>query len=811
MTNRAVLLRASRAAILSALVVALLATLLAAVPARAASSVEIQLRPLMGGRYEVGGWLAVAVTLVNDGEPTEGNLTASTDGGTVQRFVEMPAGARKVVTLYVQPEAFQRRVTVQFQEPNGTVEAEAELRVLEQSGSQVAIVGDGAGALRPQVTGAMDETAPEAIVIGPADIPERPEPLDGISALVWAADSSGLTESQRRSIERWVAGGGELIVVGGADWQARTAAFTNLLPTTSLAALDGIAQDGLAAWSGTPIPAVATDTVSSGPLHDDASALITAADGTVLLSMRPVGAGRTILVGTDLATGPYRAWEGSPRIWNRLIPTTASFDQFFGGGFPIAEESLNSMTQALSNLPSLEVPPAELLLAVIVAYILLIGPISYLVLRRMDRRELAWVTAPVLVVLFTACSFGIGNSMKGSDVITNQISLIRTSTAGGAATVQTYAGVFSPQRSTYDLRVEADALLARLRPASFGGPVVDTADVTVEQGNPAQLRDLAIGVFGFEGVRADAIIDYEPSIGLEWRLDEDGDLVGVVTNNGETPLVDVAYVSSSIGERIGNLAPGEEAEFRVPATNFNGSSASDQVYGFGGFDPADAEQRDLIMRRQVIDALVGYGSFVPGGIDIPSSGRGPFIIAWRAEEGPLPVLVDELVAQRYANTVEVLSVRKPIGTGEVTIRPAQMSIAVIATEGDANSGGPGMMFVGNGSVTYSITLPLEASNIEVSDLKIIIGPDPGMVFQDQGAFGGFWPAGFTADVRNPQTGEWVPLGDISQQATFEIEDSATAMSAGGRIEVRITGEQVNPNFGQASVFVSAEVDGVIAE
>jgi len=810
MTNRTVFARASRATLLSALVVALLATLLAAMPARAASTVEIQLRVLMGGRYEVGGWAAVAVTLVNDGEPTEGNLTADTDGGTVQRFVEMPAGARKVVMLYVQPEAFQRRITVAYQEPNGTVEAEAELRVLEQSGSQVAIVGDGTGALRPQVTGALDETAPEPIVIGPADIPERPEPLDGISALVWAADSSGLTEAQRRSLERWVAGGGELIVIGGADWQARTAAFADLLPLSSVAALDGVPHGALAAWSGSAAPAVAADTVSSGPLHDDATALITAEDGTVLLSMRPVGAGRTILIGSDLATEAYRGWEGSSRIWSRLIPATANFEQFFGGGFPIAEEALNSMTQALSNLPSLEVPPAELLLAVIVGYILLIGPISYLILRRIDRRELAWVTAPVLVVLFTACSFGIGNSLKGSDVITNQISLIRTSTAGGAATVQTYAGIFSPQRSTYDLRVEADALLARLRPPSFGGPVIQSADVTVEQGNPAQLRDLAIGVFGFEGVRADAIIDYEPSVTLEWRRDE-GDLVGVVTNNGDTPLSDVAYVSSSIGERIGDLAPGEEAEFRVPTTNFNGSSASDQVYGFGGFDPADPEQRDLIVRRQVIDALVGYGSFMPGGVDVPSSGRGPFIIAWRAEEGPLPVLVDELVAQRYSHTVEVLSVRQPIGTGEVTIRPAQMSISVIATEGDANSGGPGMMFLGNGSVTYSVTLPLEASNIEVSGLTIIVGPDPGMVFQDQGGFGGFWPAGFTAEVRNPQTGEWLALGDISQDANFEIDDPATAMSPGGRIEVRITGTQVDPNFGQASVFVSAEVDGVIAE
>jgi len=811
MTSRTLLSRASYTAVLAAVVMGLLATMLIVVPVRAASSVEIQLRALMGGRYEVGGWAAVSVTLINEGEPTEGNLTADTDGGTVQRFVEMPAGARKVVMLYVQPEAFQRRITVEFQEPNGTVEAEVEVRVMEQSGSQVAIVGDGTGALRPQVTGALDETAPEPITVGPGDIPERPEPLEGIGAMVWAADSSTLSEAQRRSIERWVAGGGELIVVAGADWQARTAAFADLLPLGSVAALDGIAHDELAAWSGAPAPAVAADTVASGPLRDDARALVTATDGTILLSMRPVGGGRTILVGTDLATEPYRGWEGSPRLWTRLIPANQNFDQFFGGGFPIAEEAMNSMMQALGNIPSLEVPPAELLLAVIVGYILLLGPISYLVLRRLDRRELAWITAPVLVVLFTACSYGIGNTLKGSDVITNQISLIRTSTAGGAATVQSYAGIFSPQRASYDLRVEADALMSRLRNLSFGGPEVRTAEVAMEQGNPAQLRDLAISVFGFEGVRADAVVDYEPALTISWRQDEEGDLVGTVMNTGDSPLSDVAYVSSSVGERIGDLAPGQEEEFTVPRTNFNGSSAADQVYGFGGFDMADPEQREIGVRRQVIDSLVGYGSFMPGGMDIPSAGRGPFLIGWRDEDGPLPVLVDGLVAERYSQLVEVLSVRPPLGTGEITIRPAQMSIAVIASDGDASSGGPGMMMIGEGSVTFGVTLPLEASGMAVSELTVIVGPDPHMVFNEQGGFGGFWPAGFTAEIRDPQTGEWSPLGDISQDSSFKIDDPATAISSGGRIEVRISGGQIDPNFGQASVFVSAEVTGVIGE
>jgi hypothetical protein len=66
-------------------------------------------------------------------------------------------------------------------------------------------------------------------------------------------------------------------------------------------------------------------------------------------------------------------------------------------------------------------------------------------------------------------------------------------------------------------------------------------------------------------------------------------------------------------------------------------------------------------------------------------------------------------------------------------------------------------------------------------------------------------------VRDPDSGEWTLLGDISQQNRFEIEDPATAISDTGRMEVRITGVEVDPNFGQMSVFVSAEASGVIAE
>ena len=177
----------------------------------------------------------------------------------------------------------------------------------------------------------------------------------------------------------------------------------------------------------------------------------------------------------------------------------------------------------------------------------------------------------------------------------------------------------------------------------------------------------------------------------------------------------------------------------------------------------------------------------------------------------MPVTVDDLVSQRYAQSVEVHSVRPSIGPGEVEISPAQMAVAIIGTEGDANNGGPGMVMLGEGSVTYSIALPLEATDMSVSELSLLVGPDPTMVLGEQGGFGGFWPLGFTMEIRNPDTGAWTLLGDISQDSRFDIDDPDTAISSTGRMEVRITGVEVDPNFGQMSVFVSAEATGVIGE
>ena len=311
---------------------------------------------------------------------------------------------------------------------------------------------------------------------------------------MWAADSSGLTEAQQRSLERWVAAGGQLVVLGGPDWQARTAAFDALLPLEHLASSDGSSAATLASWAGAAAPD-GTDplTAAVGDLRAGAVSLVRDPAGQTLFAAITRGAGRVSFVGIDLATEPFRTWAGAPALWTRLVPDDRIIEQWGGSG-PVDDEVANAMSQALANLPSLAVPPAELLLAVIVGYILLIGPLSYLVLRRLDRRELAWVIAPILVVVFSGVSYGIGASIKGSQIIVNQIAMVRTSTDGTAAIGLDLCGHLQPDPR--HVRPDACVETPCSRPCAANSfdptSVAPVVNYATEQGDPAHLRGLAV-------------------------------------------------------------------------------------------------------------------------------------------------------------------------------------------------------------------------------------------------------------------------------------------------------------------------------
>jgi hypothetical protein len=360
--------------------------------------------------------------------------------------------------------------------------------------------------------------------------------------------------------------------------------------------------------------------------------------------------------------------------------------------------------------------------------------------------------------------------------------------------------------------VHGDALLSSLQ----GSNVDPTAGATVanyatEQGDPAHLRGLAVSVFGLQAVRAEAVIPYTPSLRVTWSVTTSS-LDGRATNDGAKPMEDVAVISATGGVLVGTLAPGESKSFRMPMSVGPEISSSQQVYGTASYDTSSVAGRRILVRSQVIDALVGYGSGFPGKVGGVSTGvdRGPFVIGWQADETPLEVQLDGQVIQRYAQAVEVLSGQPTLGPGTVTIRPSQMTTEIVSTAGDAAQNQPGYVTLGNGEVTFRMSLPLEATGLVPTKVTIVSAGDPTSILFDQQNVGAFLPAGFRMTVYDIVQADWVDLGDLSQRSRFDVPDVSHVLDRSGRILVRITGSGVPKESGQVGVFAGAQVTGVLA-
>jgi hypothetical protein len=93
------------------------------------------------------------------------------------------------------------------------------------------------------------------------------------------------------------------------------------------------------------------------------------------------------------------------------------------------------------------------------------------------RTELTWVTLPVIVLLTTVGAHYLAVGMKGKELRTNQFDVVDCDAKSGLIRGVSYAGVFSPSTTQYDVGLRPSEKL-------LGAPPVQTEVVTTWLGLP---------------------------------------------------------------------------------------------------------------------------------------------------------------------------------------------------------------------------------------------------------------------------------------------------------------------------------------
>lgn len=581
--------------------------LLAATPAQAQQR-GIRLDAALGyeGMYRPSTWTPISITASNSGTSAQGTIQwkASNSDAVFSQPIDLPNGSQKHVALNVQLPSSARNGTLSFISDGKTL-AQITLRADELDSDQllVAVASSDSGLLNSLsgMTGS-NFTSARVAHIALADIPEHAAALASVNVLfVHDLDTSALSDSQRRALGAWASVGGQLVVSGGSG-DTRVAAGLGDLSLVDLpggyqqAPLKPLAS-GAAQQAGLPDSA----TISSATPRQGSSPRYSS-----LVYTRPTGGGQLIFTTFDLAA--LRGWAGEARFWggllenHRIQPIMQSIQQYNG-------------TSSWFALDSLVMVPVWGLLCIFALYILALGPINYLVLRKLRRLELAWVTIPALAVLFVAGIYVGGRAMRGGTTQIFQMNIFQSGATAADGIETSYTGIFSPNRDSYTIGFDPQTLLVQSDSGDgyYGSDRVRGQYLTDDTG--MKLWKEVVDIGEMRTVVSERTVANPAQASGKLRMTNTS-LSGSITYSG-IELEDAMVVhSTGNAQRLGRLRPNETKTIQISSTSPSIQSIS----------LADANH---VRRDQILQALP-YQM-----MNLPTSA---FLIGWQTTATTAPTI-----------------------------------------------------------------------------------------------------------------------------------------------------------------------------
>lgn len=539
------------------------------------------------------GVFPLVVSIENHGASADGALKVHslsyTDSLRSYAYpVSLPSGTRKQIIVYPDLNGYTDQISVSF---DGSARSQdVTLAVPYRQGTQIGLIGDEVGSLT------MLRVTPQSELRGgagrgakfsdcyarPEEAPERAVGYQELRALVLGDGAERLRPAQWAAIRQWVMEGGSLVMLGGAGaTYLRVPAAEPLLPISGLheTALGNFVLPSL----GKPLPDLPTGSVAvtSGTPKPGAATLATQ-NGQVLMATQSLGAGTILFVAFNPLEKPFHGWAGQRDLWLSLLHESAatvsaaalrdwtaqqtSFTEQnnpYGIGGPGGTPGRVTYTSNSVNPFRIKLPPITTIAWLFLAYFVLIIPVSYFILKKIGRLEWAWVTSPVLSVVF-AYAFYLFTAQLYQAGLSRRTAGVLVAAAGDPqARFDGFSEVFFPQGGSYKIDIPGTEAL-ELTPfvnneEDYGGGSSTQALDTVDVGR-VSAPGLNLGNLAFRRLYHTEPVGLGGAVTANLRMAADGrGLIGTVRNGTGYTLSEcgVLVPGSRLYAPVGDLAPGQ--------------------------------------------------------------------------------------------------------------------------------------------------------------------------------------------------------------------------------------------------------------
>ncbi len=573
------------------------------------------------GQYHVGHWFPAVVVVANAGGDLRGSIEWRFPGDSEPAFrydVDLPRGARKQVMLPVVTNSSSNLAVLRLL-VNGNPLVSRNVRLFPIDINEIAV-----GVISSDPTLLNSLTSAQLVkgyttVLSRLNLdllPAEARLLEGLDVIVLHdLASATLSDGQRGALGHWVRLGGTLLVSGGPDAGRVAAGLADLLPVDlggdlrANVPVDSIERLVGRRDLGNLLQGITANRISPRP---GARAI----DRSDLIIERDVGAGRVIFAAFDIAA--LRAWPGESDLWSLILAVEDRMQ--IGASFRVRGENLVRDTLQLG---ALSLPSPAILLLLIAIYITVIGPVNFLVLRRMRRVDLAWVTTPILVAIFLALTYGASFVLRGTRPQISQLALVQAfeGVPGGQSTA--FVSVFSPQRRTYTLGFAPDALVS---PGTFESFQFRSQPVNLSD-SAATVSDLLIDVSSLRTLLVEQPVADVPAVQSQLIRDPQR-LSGTLRNTSGETLRNAMIVVNDTAQTLGDVGAGASVEVSLSLGMHNAQTFPSQI----GV-PSDG----LFNQQRVLASVFGNDRFAFGGSNAQGRQGLPerdaaYLLAWRDQQ-----------------------------------------------------------------------------------------------------------------------------------------------------------------------------------
>lgn len=502
--------------------------------AQQSNRITIDARVGFDNMYTADAWTPVTLTVRGDNQDrtviVEWVVTDDQGSHVMwDRELNLPAQTTKEITTNLVMSGYARSIVARIQSDNRILAST--LINAQASSEQLNVVVSNDANLLQGLNDVMisARTNSTIVVVPPSQMPTQSIALQGIYN-IFIDNPASLNEPQHHAIQLWMELGGHVIVADNVS---------GILAQNSELTLNYANPYTVQLPSDVPTVFPANITVPSVSLPTNTH-MTEVHPGSGLLWQRSVGRGT--FYQSTLPLNALRDWNGLAWLWEpALEPVYPDIRSVIGRpNISVQQDPLGNSL----NIAALNKPHPLTIFLIILGYVILVGPVTYTILKRWYTLDWAWVSIPAVALTITVILSIIGLILRGNNTLIYTLSIVQQRDHAQYALVSDSTSLYTPFRDIYQATIsDADGII----------PIQDSeviAGLRFTDDKNAQMT-LTSDIGSIQYIHAHRMIAAPLTITHNISATP-GSLNGTISING-VDLYDVVVFYDSKGQFIGNV------------------------------------------------------------------------------------------------------------------------------------------------------------------------------------------------------------------------------------------------------------------